>query len=426
MILRPNSGVARISAIWMIVVVVLFFVAIAFAFVASSDLSSEKDLKVAARVERDAAKLDVSAQANLKRDISLVLGWVPPDAVDPTSDLEGARLGLERLRDTFTDLESTDSSFESVITKIISAFNARGQSAVELQARIATLESEVLVANGTVSTVTGEKDNLISGLRQQQTDEAQNAAQRQADLEERLRTAQSQTAERDLELRQATADLQASQRGWDLEKQRLEARILELGAVAKFAKEPFNQYPDGKILEVSQKLPLGWINIGANQRLTRGTRFRVENGTPGVTRFKAWAEVTRVDANRAEVTFDGLADRFDPVVAGDVIINPLYDPTGGRNAVLCGRFSGSFNERELRLLLDRMGIVVQPTYDRTTHFLIVGSELWTDPDTDEPLDEPIQPSELAVYKTAEANLVQIIPLQDIREFFRVDSGIAGN
>ena len=34
MILRPNSGVARISAIWMIVVIVLFLAAVGFAFVA--------------------------------------------------------------------------------------------------------------------------------------------------------------------------------------------------------------------------------------------------------------------------------------------------------------------------------------------------------------------------------------------------------
>lgn len=426
MILRSNSGVARVSATWMIVVVVLFFVGVAFAFVASSDLSKEKEKRLAA-VQDKATYVEAETEATHKKQaVSKVLGWVAPDTVDAESDLEQAILGLERLREVYSDIGTTDSTYESIVSKVISQYNARGTSIAELQARIATLESEVAVAGGTVNTVTREKDDLISGLRQQQTDEAQNAAQRQTDLEERLRTAQSQTAERDLELRQARADLQSARRTWDLSKQRLDARILELAAATSFAREPFNQYPDGKVLEVSQKLPIGWINVGANQRLTRGTRFRVETGTPGAARFKAWAEVTKVDANRAEVVFDGLADKFDPVVPGDVIINPLYDPTGGRNAILAGRFSGTFNESELRLLLERMGIVVQPELDRTTHFLIMGAELWTDPETDEPLDEPIQPSELNVYKEAEAMGVQIIPLQDIREFFRMDSGIAGN
>ena len=62
---------------------------------------------------------------------------------------------------------------------------------------------------------------------------------------------------------------------------------------------------------------------------------------------------------------------------------------------------------------------VQPKLELTTHFLIVGSALYRDPETNEPLEEPLEPSELAAYKDAEALGVQIIPLQDIREFFRI-------
>ena len=105
-------------------------------------------------------------------------------------------------------------------------------------------------------------------------------------------------------------------------------------------------------------------------------------------------------------------------MAGDVIVNPLFDPTGERNAVLAGRFSGQFNRREIELLLKRMSINVQESMDLTTHFLIVGSEMWNDPETNEPLDEPIQPSELPVYKDAVGLGVQVIPVQNIREFFR--------
>jgi hypothetical protein len=69
-----------------------------------------------------------------------------------------------------------------------------------------------------------------------------------------------------------------------------------------------------------------------------------------------------------------------------------------------------------------MGIHVQPKVDITTHFLIVGSELWNDPETNQPLEEPLQVSDLPEYKEAEALGVQIIPLQDIREFFRAGAG----
>ncbi len=426
MILRPNSGVARISAMWMIVVIVLFLASVAFAFVAAGGESAERKVRIERTTEATAAQAAMETESMAKNAVSRVLGFYEEGASDPESNTEDALAGIERLRGVFTDLVETDVTYELTISKMINAYNAKAAAINELEGRINTLQNELSVAQASVATVKSEKDDLNSALRTQLADEQQNASQRQQELEDRLETAQNQTAERDLELRTARADLNNANRGWDLEKQKYEARILELAAATKFTKEPFSLYPDGKILEVSGKLPIAWINIGANQRLTRGTRFRIESGTPGSNRFKAWAEVIRVEANRSEVTLTGIVDRYDPVVAGETIINPLFDPTGGRNAVLAGRFSGAFNQRELTLLLERMGIVVQPELNNTTHFLIVGSELWADPETDEPLDEPIQPSELPVYKDAEAIGVQIIPLQDIREFFRVDSSVAGN
>ena len=104
-----------------------------------------------------------------------------------------------------------------------------------------------------------------------------------------------------------------------------------------------------------------------------------------------------------------------------MIINPLYDPSGGRNAILVGRFSGAYNRGELTMLLERMGIQVQDSLDATTHFMIVGSEIYTDEETGEPLDDPISPSDLPVYKDAIELQVQVIPLQDIREFFKNDT-----
>ena len=103
--------------------------------------------------------------------------------------------------------------------------------------------------------------------------------------------------------------------------------------------------------------------------------------------------------------------------AGDVIYNPLYDPRGGRNAVLVGRFSGTYNQAELEALLSEINISIQSKLDKTTDFLIAGSEIYADENGD-PLEEPMQPSETAVYKEAEAMGVQIVPVKIVRDFFR--------
>ena len=95
-----------------------------------------------------------------------------------------------------------------------------------------------------------------------------------------------------------------------------------------------------------------------------------------------------------------------------------FQPGFEQNAVLAGRFSGTWTEADLRMLLGDIGITVQSTLDQSTSILIVGEPLYTDPDTDEALEDPIPVSELEVYKTAESKGVQIVHIGDLRRFFK--------
>ena len=61
---------------------------------------------------------------------------------------------------------------------------------------------------------------------------------------------------------------------------------------------------------------------------------------------------------------------------------------------------------------------MQSTLDKSTSLLIVGEPLYTDPDTDEALEDPIPVSELEVYKNAESTGVQIVHIGDLRRFFK--------
>ncbi len=419
---RASLGAARISAVWMIVVIVLFLAALAFAFVSQGDMTTAREETAAAVTARADAERQTGEARDQVRNVSTVLGWYDRENAFQQSDPASAKKALEDLKATFSDLGPADADFESALPKVVAAYNQKVRDLAELRARVQSLESEVQAARKATTDVETEKNDEVAKLRQQLSDDTQNAQQQQQELQTRLTASQTQVSDRDLELRQAQAETLQQKRDYERRLLAAEARINELAKVTSFSREPFNQYPDGSVIEVSSALSLGWIDLGASQRLTRGMRFRVQSGQPGDQRTKAMAEVIDVEANRAEVFFSQITDRFDPVVAGDVVINPLYDPKGGRNAVLVGRFSGAYSESELKLLLARMGINVQEGLDRTTHFLIVGSELWTDPETNEPLEEPLQPSEIPIFKNAEAQGVQIIPLQDIREFFRVDSG----
>ena len=420
--MRSKRGAARVSAVWMITVGVLFLAALAFAFIASSDLSKAKDARATA--ESNAAEAVASREElnERKRNISSVLGWYDRENVDTESDPAAAQAALAELRTTFSDLTESDADFQTALPKVVAAYTARGRKVAELETRIQGLEADVTAANASVATIQTDKDKLISDLRQELEDEKQNAAQRESELQARLDTANEELSTRDSELRQTRAEMAELTRGFEDEVKLLQTRNANLAKDVGFTRQPYGDQPDGSVIEVSPKLGIAFIDIGATSRLARGMRFRIESGQPGGRYLKAMGEVIDVNADTAEIAISGQVDRYDPVVAGDVIVNPLFDGKSERNAVLVGRFSGAYNREDLEVLLSRMGIRVQPKVDNTTHYLIVGSELYYDPETSEPLEEPLQPSELADYKNAEANAVQIIPLQDVREFF--DVGVA--
>jgi hypothetical protein len=419
---RSNAGKIRIGIVWLVVAGVLFLGSATLAFVTQSDLETEKGRVTSANAELSTKVAEAARLTEERRRISTVLGWYVRDSGDPQSDPEAALKALEDLKATFPDIGAAEKDYETAIEKIVAAYNERGRKLAELETRIKGLESELSAAQAATGQITADKDSTIADLRGQMADEQKNAEDSKQELEGRLVQLRTQLAERDGEVRKTREDAGLEKRRAEQQKAIDDARIAQLARDTLFAKDPHSTAPDGNILEVSDRLGTGWIDIGANQRVVRGIVFEVRSGRPGETAIKALAEVTAVKGNSAEVYFTSVADRFDPPVAGDVVSNRLYDPVGGRNAVLVGRFSGTFNEQDLKALLGKMGIVVQPRVDKTTHFLIVGSELWNDPATGEPLDEPVQPSDLAEYKQGESLGVQIVPLQDIREYFRLGAG----
>jgi hypothetical protein len=418
--LRSNRGVARVSVTWIIVLGLLFLGAIAFGFVASSDLTKARDEEakaVQAKQEAERAATEANTSA---RSVSKALGWTA-EGGESNSKLELFQEELTNLRGVFTDLTETDDSVDEVLPKIRDAYAARQTKIDELNARIKDLEGEAAAREQAIKNIGAEKDARISELERQLADETQTAQSRHQELERKVAGLEQQFSDRDQDFRRLQNDSANADRDRNREKLALETRERELSNQLRFQRAPFSGYPDGKLLSVSDKLPLAWINIGADERVVPGLRFRVQSGTPGDERQKAWAEVTRVDKGMSEVSIYGLADTFDPVVPGDVVLNPVFDPKGGRNAILVGRFTGQYSEKDLKQLLERIGVHVQDELDLTTTFMIVGAALYNDPETGEPLENPLEPSDLAIYKEAEAKNVQVIPLAEMREYFRIDT-----
>jgi len=407
-------GAARVSIIWMITMVVLFFVALGFGYLGYSEASKETDRAnnaiTAAAAADDRAEVDGSHIIAL----SQAVGFFDAAAATPRTDPGAVISGVEELKATFPDMGPEVNTFEKTIPIVKNAYNARGQEITTLTDARNTLESEKSTMEQTLRDVISQKDQEIAALQGQLTDEANNAAQKQTELENRIASLNTQRNDLDAQVRQLRGQMEEMGRAHDNERQAWQTRTRAVTEALAFLDEP--ETSDGKVLAVSKDLSLGWIDLGANHRLARGTRFRVVSGTTGATQIKAMATVVSVEPSRAEVAFTEIRDRFDPIVAGDVIYNPLYDPVGERHAVLAGRFSGRFTESKLKILLKDMGITVQDSLDFNTDYLIVGSELFTDEEGN-PLEGPLSPVELPVYKDAEASGVQIVSIKDLQGYF---------
>lgn len=410
-VLHRESGVARVSVVWLISLGVLFLAALAFAIVTSQDLAnaqSARDAAVAQRVEADAK---FQTESDKLTELVRPVGWFPEETALPRTDLQALQDDLATLRDTFGLGDDID-TIQEALAAATSAYEQRGREIADRDTRIQTLQGEVQAANRARQTVEAQKNQQIADLRQQLADAEQAATDRQTELEDRLTRSQQQTNDLQREKLQVQADMGDVVKQKDQFIRDLEARIASMGRKLAFLDEPNADQPDGEVLAVLDGV--GWIDLGAQQRLALGTRFRVETGTPGSSRVKASAEVIDVEAERAKVLFYNVVDRYDPVVPGDVLINPVYDPQGTRYAVLAGSFSGAYGRPELELYLANMGVVIQDELDLHTDYLIVGNPVYVEDE-----EEPTKVEDLEEYKEASATGVQIVTLKDIRSYFKL-------
>jgi hypothetical protein len=406
---------AKVSVVWTIFVLVLFLVALVMFFVNNGELENQKK-----RVETLTAQVAEKSAKNTADSAEII-------AISERVGYQGNgnRTDVPTLSKAFDDLkkevpEYVDSSvktIQSAIPLLVTAVKSQKERATDLDNQVKAKAAENDELQKSMRTTVADKDKEIADLRRQVTDlEGSNSDLKQgyekqvADLREQLKAS-------NVTLGEARSTNEANLRKFQNESEAASTRMSEMGRkLNPIVKEP--QSADGHVLAVSKNLGLGWIDLGAKNRLPVGARFTVVSGSQGSSRVKAMAEVTRVQGEMAEVAFTDQRDPYDPPTTGDVVFNPVYDPHGERNALLVGGFSGKYGEDQLKNLLAGMGIHVQTKLDSSTDIMIVGSEMYQDPETRQPVETPIQPTDLPVFKEAVAQGVQVVQLKDLRGYFR--------
>lgn len=415
---RSQRGAAKVSVVWAICLFMAFAAAAVAYFLSNQEAAIERAR--ADQAEAQVKKLSADAEANVAYIQSVTAKAGFNDAAQ-TSRIDPAAIdaAMAQLKGGFPQIDATANTLAKTIPVVVEAYKAEQRKVADATARVTELTTENGAIRGNVDQLRQQMEKEVGDLRRQLADAEQSYNDQKAELERQLAERATNMQASDQGRQAALAQLEELKRKAALEQDSWRTRVAEAERkLTPFTKEP--EAADGRVLSVSPELKLGWINLGASNRLSRGTRFRVVDGQSGSKKVKAWAEVTKVENAMAEVAFSDQADPFDPVVTGDVVFNPLFDPTGDRSAVLVGRFSGSMNEDSLKALLKSMNISVTKGVEKTTDFLIVGAEMFTNPENGQPLEAPMQPSELPVYKEAQANGVQVIALKELRQYFRTN------
>ncbi|MFT4711266.1 MAG: hypothetical protein ACI8Q9_002407 [Planctomycetota bacterium] len=413
---HSNRGAARVSIMWMISVGVVAILSLTFAILQNGSLAEAEVAETRAKSEAATAKEDGFKFIEQRRAVSEVLGFNAADSVDFNSNLTAAGDSLELLRSVFSDLEESHATYEEIVPIVISQYNAAQNNVSQAKSAATNAKSATSAVESTLSQVTSDKDTVIRGQQSDISDAQAGFDTREADLSRQLTSAQDRVRELETEL---NAEKAMNRQGVRDMKAVLNAKNTKLalyGEQTRPFRAPANLNPDGQILEVSKGLPLAWIDLGSSDRLVLGTRFRIEAGNLGERTLKAWGEVIEVKEKMAKIRIFDLVDKFNPVVKDDYLLNPVYDPKGGFNAILVGRFSGLYGKAELTILLEKIGIHVQDELDLSTNFLIAGAPVMQDSDG-YPLEDPQEVSGMPVYKQAEADHVQIITLASIQDFF---------
>jgi hypothetical protein len=321
---------------------------------------------------------------------------------------------LDDTKQTFPDAGASVTDLEQLIPVIVQNFGTLARQVTQLKDQVATLTTEKNTDGKALRDASAAKDTQLAALSKQLEDQQQAASRTQSGLEAQITALKSTNSDLETTLKAARVDIDTEKHNALQASLEFKARADAMSNKLAFLKEP--EKADGKLLAVGKGAEVGWIDIGANQRVAAGMSFRVISGKLGSKAVKCVAVVMQTQPSRSEVMFTQIADQFDPPVVGDHIYNPLLDPKGARNAVLVGRFALP-SENEVRGLLANLGITVQPKIDNTTDYLIVGMEMYVDKDGTA-LETPMQPSATAVYKDAEAKGVAITPLKDLRAYFK--------
>ncbi|MCX5648275.1 MAG: hypothetical protein NTX40_04145 [Planctomycetota bacterium] len=260
--------------------------------------------------------------------------------------------------------------------------------------RIGALVIEVRQNNQSMEDLKGQIKGLQAELGAAKEQHAVQVAQLQQNLaDERKRqvTARDRAVQQSVQFNDETKrvrdQLMEERRQWKIEKEKFGREILTRdnaisdlkGKLETLGKIPTEMAADGHVVKVAELGSVAYADIGKKDGVLLGMPFSVfspaelgkEEPKP-----KASVRVVRImdDASELRVTVQG----NDPIVAGDVLHNPVYDRGRRLRFMLVGKIDvdgdGADDSGSLKALIQELGGRVETELSVQTDYLIAGEQ----------------------------------------------------
>lgn len=361
-----QSGAAHVPIMFFLILLVMFLAALGYGYVQQQEATEAKAREAAAiedlntRKERDTLVADYiedlagpigipgkyegrEGQAVRYGDASMegFAGVMDPKQIREVMDQAASSAGV-----------STASNLPNLLNTMVTRVTSAEQRAKDAEA---ARDKQIADKQATDQALTKAGADASASSREN----ADNLEQARASFDAAVNDKNSHIATLTETVNQKVDEIQGlkAQHSDEVKKLQGEIGMLKTQLSALVERQKLLQPPDvadGKVLVAETGVTKAFIDLGRKDMLQRGTVFRVKG--PGSDAVKGYAEVTRVEDERAEVR---LYDFVDPVadfaVPGDLLFNDLYTPRVTRTIYLMGRFSAPYGKEQLTNLLRRLG-----------------------------------------------------------------------
>lgn len=425
-----QSGAAHVNVFFFLVMLVLFLAALGTAYVT---MEKNNELIEKAR-SADARTADVEKQLFLYKhyveDLAKEVGETGTYAGregfnyseygDP-SPLENVAVPA-RVRTVMSDFAKAVKVPES--RELSNLFGLVQGSFDKFTSQIANMNSQKTVVENEVAELKSQISKLTSDQRKAVDQLNATVRQQQSDFTAALNEKDSRLVAANTEftrIREEKSDMAAEHArvvaDFRRQMENLNARIDAAADKVKLVNP--GDSPDGMVLDASQATGLAWINLGRVDMLPVGTTFEIIK--PSTGEIKAYGTVRNVEETRAEVRIAGLKDRYDPVMAGDMVRNDLYSPNMSHTIYLMGRFGLPYSRPMVKTLLENLGNKVVDKLGPGVDLILLGADsinedgsgftaITEDPD----------------YELAKFLRIEMAPLSKVRQYLKLTDDNVGS